>query len=81
MNEVAEEMRKVSRLIDDYTERWAVEPEPNELKWNEMVGILLKMSRLPASSYDIIIKDAEGKKRWELHVNGKLANDEFEVNA
>lgn len=81
MNPVAEEMRKISKLIDDYTERWAAEPEPDESKWNEMVGIFLKTSRLHPAIYDILIKDAEGKKRWELHLRGLLQNDEFEVKA
>jgi hypothetical protein len=81
MDPFVEEMRKVSRLIDDYTERWAAEPESDDHKWKEMVDLFLAMSRLPPSSYDIILKDAEGKKRWELHLRGKLSEDEFEVRA
>ena len=71
------EIRRVHRAIDDYTEKWVNEPERDEQQWNKTVEAFIMLSDLPESTYDSMRKEAEGKKRWELHRKGELAEDEF----
>ena len=76
MNEALQRMREIHKKIDEYTERW-VEGNRDEREWNSMVETYLIVSGLEQSETDSLRKNAEGKKRWHLHLKGLLVDDEF----
>lgn len=79
MQQIVEEIQKVHRQIDNFTESWVAEPERDEKKWKDMVEVFLLLSSLPRDSFPFMNREAEAKKRWELHLKGELpkAEDEF----
>ena len=70
-------MREVHKFLDDYTEEWAAEDERNELRWKNTVEAHLIISRLPKSLHDLMRKEAEGKRLWELFQRGIISDEEF----
>lgn len=77
MQRLVNEMRRVHRTIDDYTEKWVAEPQRDEQQWNKTVEAFIHLSDLPESTYDSLRREAEGKKLWLMLRRGELSEDDF----